>query len=247
MKIVATIEARMGSSRLPGKVLMPINGVPAIKKMIDRVKESRMIDDIIIATSANKLDNEIVLWAKEHNIKVFRGSEDDVLDRVVKACASVNGDIIVELTGDSILTDPEIIDLGVETFLNNDCDIVSNCGTYLTYPMGIYVQVFRYTDLKIISDTITDPAVREHVSLYFYENTDKYKLINLVAPSAINRPDIRTQLDYIEDHKFIEQIFSNLEPEYGKIFGVYEIIRLIERKPEILNINKHCIEKDPRG
>ena len=171
MKIVATIEARMGSSRLPGKVLMPINGVPAIKKMIDRVKESRMIDDIVIATSTNKLDNKIALFAKEHNIKVFRGSEDDVLGRVVKACASVNGDIIVELTGDSILTDPEILDLGVETFLNNECDIVSNCGTYLTYPMGIYVQVFRYTDLKIISDTVTDPAVREHVSLYFYENS----------------------------------------------------------------------------
>ena len=247
MNTIAIIEARMGSSRLPGKVLLPINkGKPALEVMVDRIKLSNFVDDIVVATSENKLDDELYDYLKKKNINVFRGSEDDVLGRVVGAAELMNADIIVELTGDCILSDPEIIDLGIETFLYNDCDIVSNCGTHLTYPMGIYVQVFKYSDLKNISDTIFDSAVREHVSLYYYENTDKYRLINLVASTKHKGPDIRTQLDYPEDLEFLNQVFQELEPDHGIKFGLDDIMKLLHNKPELLDINKHCIEKSAR-
>ena len=246
MRTIAIIEARMGSSRLPGKVLAPINGKPALQIMIDRIKLSEYLDGLVVATSTNQLDDELFDWLKKKDIKVFRGSEDDVLERVIGAAEFMNADVIVELTGDSILSDPEIIDLGIETFFQNDCDIVSNCGTHLTYPMGIYVQVFRYTDLKYIADTVSDLAVREHVSLFFYENTDKYKLINLIAPKKYKGPEIRTQLDYPEDLKFLNQILKELEPHYGLKFGLTEIMNLLKVKPELLDINKHCVERSAR-
>lgn len=246
MSTIAIIEARMGSSRLPGKVLASINGRPALEIMIDRINLSEYLDGLVVATSNNESDDELFDWLEGKNINVFRGSEDDVLERVVGAAEFMNADVIVELTGDSILSDPEIIDLGIETFYHNDCDIVSNCGTHLTYPMGIYVQVFRYLDLKYIADTVSDPAVREHVSLFFYENTDKYKLINLVAPNKYKGPKIRTQLDYPEDLEFLNQLLKELEPHYGIKFGLYEIMKLLKLKPELLDINKHCIEKSAR-
>lgn len=245
-KVAAIVEARMGSTRLPGKVLADVNGVPALKRLINRLKLCEYLDDIVIATSTSTKDDELNAWAKENNFKCFRGSEDDVLQRVVDASKSVDCDLIVEITGDCILTDYEIIDQSIVTFLENDCDVVTNCGTYLSYPMGIYSQVFRSKDLEWVSSNITDLAVREHVSLYFYENTDKYNIFNMIAPKSLRHPDWRLQLDYEEDLKLLVKIYEYLEPKYGDNFKLENICELLESCPELLNINKDCIEKLPR-
>lgn len=244
-KVVATIEARMESSRLPGKMLMPVNGVPALVRLIRRLKRCLRVDELVLATATNPSCDVLEAVAQEEKIPCFRGSEDDVLQRVVDAQRSADSDIIVEINGDCILIDPDIVDVGVLTFLENDCDIVSNCRKP-GYPMGFGVQVFRFADLEAVARDIHDPPVREHVSLYFYENPDKYRCIHLFPPISQYAPHKRFQLDYQEDLNFINAIYERLEPRYGDSFGLPEIMQLLQSEPELYKLNEHCLEKSAR-
>ena len=246
LSVAAIIEARMGSSRLPGKVLADINGLPAIQRLVNRLSFSQELDNIVLATSTSPKDDALESWANKNGISCFRGSEENVLQRVVDASNYVNCDIIVEITGDCILSDHEIIDQSIITFFENSCDVVTNCGTYLSYPMGIYTQVFRKKDLEWVSKNINDKAVQEHVSLYFYENPEKYKILNLVAPKSYSYPEWRLQLDYPEDLKLLNEIYKHLEKDYGESFLLKEICNLINKNKYLLEINSHCIEKTPR-
>jgi len=241
-KVVASIEARMGSTRLPGKVLMEIEGQPALQRLITRLKKCRCLDGIVLATSTASADDELANWAKSLGLSCYRGSEDDVLQRVVYAHQMMNSDVIVEVTGDCPLLDSEIIDLGIETFLANDCDVVTNA-RYPSYPQGADVQVFRADALAYVASNIDDPAVREHVSLYFYENPSLYRIIHLIAPLAQRAPNIRLQLDYAEDLAFIREVYRQLEFKYGACFGLTEILTLLRKSPEIALINADCKEK----
>lgn len=242
-RVVASIEARMGSSRLPGKVLKDIHGQPALWRLVDRLRQCRSLDDVVVATSIAPGDDVLAAWCMEHSIPCYRGSEDDVLSRVVEAQKFMGSDLVVEITGDCPLTDPEIIDLGVETFLAHDVDVVSNCGRVHTWPMGQYVQVFPLALLKEVESTIDDSAVHEHVSLYFYEHPERYRLLELIAPRRWEAPEWRLQLDYPEDLEFQNQVYQLLEPEYGAHFGIEPVIGLLRRRPELLEINIHCEEK----
>ncbi len=245
-KVVAIIEARMGSSRLPGKVLAKIYGKPALERLITRLKFCDALDEIIVATSTSPKDDVLVEWLKKNNINFFRGSEDDVLQRVVDAGKSIEAEIIVEINGDCILTDFELVDQAIHSFKVNNCDVISNCGNHLTYPMGAYVQVFRAKDICWVAENIFDQAVREHVSLYFYENEDKYNVINLIAPKKLKHPEWRLQLDYQEDLVFLNALYEKLEPIYGDKFTLYEVNDLLTREASLLDINKHCVEKNAR-
>lgn len=244
-KIVASIEARMGSSRLPGKVLADVNGQPALSRLLNRLRRSEKIDEIVLATSVAPADDLLEQWAKTENVAVYRGSEEDVLQRVVDAHRQMNSDIIVEVTGDCTLLDPQLVDMGVETFLNNPCDVVCNVKD-LSFPMGMDIQVFRFKDLEQVALTIDDPAVREHVSLYFYEHPEQYRILNLYAPKRWFGPDYRFMLDYPEDLQFINEIYRRLEPDFGDAFGLEEIMALLSRVPQLLAINIHCEEKAVR-
>lgn len=244
-RIVASIEARMNSSRLPGKVLMDIHGKPALARLVDRLRTSKTLTDIILATSENPSDDVLADWGRGYGLAVFRGSEEDVLDRVVQAQTAMQSDIVVEVTGDCPMLDPEIIDLGVESFLVNPCDIVTNARIE-SYPMGIDVQVYRRSDLETVAAQIDDPAVREHVTLYFYENPDRYRCIHLLAPPSLRWPGLRCQLDYPEDLAFIRAVYGELMPVQGPNFGLSAIIELLRQKPFLAEINRHCIEKTAR-
>jgi len=245
LKVVASVEARMGSSRLPGKVLEKIGEKSALQRLFQRLQACRLLDGYILATTTSKNDDILESYAKENKIPCFRGSEHDVLNRVVMAHRAMNSDLIVEVTGDCPLLDPEIIDLGIQTFFENDCDVVTNCRTQ-SYPQGIDVQVFRRKDLEYVESTIFDPSVREHVSLYFYENPEKFKIINLIAPSSLQEPETRLQLDYPEDLILICEIYKALEPLYGSCFGIKEILDLLNQKPKLREINNFCREKSLR-
>jgi spore coat polysaccharide biosynthesis protein SpsF len=244
-KVVASIEARMGSSRLPGKVLYDINGQPAIERLVNRLKLCKEIDEIIIATTDKDGDNELVEWAINNQLPVFRGSEDDVLNRVVNAQKSVKSDIVVEITGDCILLDPNIIDLGIRTYLANDFDVVTNA-RIASYAQGLDVQVYSLEIIEFVEKNIKDPAVREHVSLYFYENPNLYSVCNLIAPPQWERPKLRLQLDYQEDLMLIRELYKRLEPKWGYSFGVEKIIEELNSNPELEKINASCIEKAVR-
>lgn len=245
-KVVASIEARMGSSRLPGKVLMDICGKPALAWVVDRLRMCRTLDEVVVATSSVSGDDVLAKWCNDYGVKCFRGSEDDVLSRVVEAQRSADSDIVVEITGDCPLTDPDVVDMGVETFINNDCDYLTNCEKP-SFPQGICVQVFRLNDLENMERESDDPAVREHVSPLFYERQDLYRNINLMAPKCWHLPyDCRTQLDYPEDLTFLREVCERLVPEYGYGFGLSELVKLLRAEPSLMDINRHCEELSVR-
>jgi len=244
-RIVASIEARMTSSRLPGKVLLDIAGLPALTRLLRRLRAAQRLDAIVLATSDRPTDDPLIAWAETENLPAYRGSEEDVLARVVGAHQKMQSDLVVEVTGDSILLDPQIIDWGIAMFLANDCDVVSNV-SQLSFPMGVDVQVFRLNDLVDVAATITDPAVREHVSLYFYEHPERYRILHLLAPPCWHHPTWRFQLDYPEDAAFLRAVYQRLEPVYGDRFGLTEVLALLEREPQLLDLNRHCLEKPPR-
>lgn len=244
-RIVASIEARITSSRLPGKVLLDIAGLPALTRLLRRLRAAQRLDAIVLATSDRSTDDPLIAWAEAENLPTYRGSEDDVLARVVSAHQQMQSELVVEVTGDSILLDPQVIDWGIEMFLANDCDVVANV-SQLSFPMGVDVQVFRLTDLVNVATTITDPAVREHVSLYFYEHPERYRILHLIAPERWRHPDWRFQLDYVEDAQFINEVYQRLEPKFGDRFGLEEIVQLLEREPQLLDINRNCVEKSVR-
>jgi len=246
-RIVASIEARMGSTRLPGKVLMDIHGKPALQRLIGRLRMCRTLDDIVVATSTGAGDDILAQWCAGNGVACFRGSENDVLNRVVEAHRFMRSDLVVEITGDCPLTDPHIVDLGVETFLaHNNVDVVSNCGRILTWPMGQYVQVFPLALLADVDRDIGEAAVHEHVSLYFYEHPERYRLLDLLAPRRWQEPEWRMQLDYPEDLLFLNAVYARLEPLHGEGFGIEEVVALLRREPELLAINRHCQEKSAR-
>ncbi len=238
-RIVASIEARMGSSRLPGKALMDVGGKPALERLVHRLKGCTGLDAMVVATSTASGDDAIAAWAQSAGIPVFRGSEDDVLQRVADAHAMMQSDVIVEITGDCPLIDPGLVDLAIETFLFNACDVVSTAHSG-TYPSGTDVQVFRAADLAEVARTIDDPAVREHVSLHFYETPDRYRVIHMLAPPDYCLKGMRLDLDYPEDLELIRAIHAELEPQAGARFAIPAIVNLLRQRPDLFAINAHC-------
>jgi len=235
----------MGSSRLPGKMLADVVGRPAVLRVLDRIARAAMLDAVVVATTTRADDDPLVQVVERVGVPCFRGSEDDVLGRVVGAHRMMGTDVVVEVTGDCTLIDPEVVDLGVEMFLANDVDVVANV-VKPSFPMGVDVQVFRLDALAEIEASVRDPAVREHVSLFFYENPQRYRILNLVAAKRYRAPQLRLQLDYAEDLELIRQIYRRLEPRYGDAFGTPEILALLAAEPTLADINRHCIEKPTR-
>lgn len=249
-KVVASIEARMGSSRLPGKALVEIGGKPALQILIERISRCRFIDEIIIATTSHESDDKIAELGKKLNIYVHRGPVDDVLERVVGAVTAVNGDVIVEITGDCPLIDPLVIDFVVETFLSNypEFDYVTNIGyvgnSIREIPIGMDVRVFTYKDLKHINEITNDPEDKEHVSLYFFRGgKDQYKLLNVETPDKWKRKyNPRLTLDTTEDLEVIKKIYENLTKEKHD-FDLADILNFLDRNREILEINSSVVQK----
>jgi spore coat polysaccharide biosynthesis protein SpsF len=235
----------MQSSRLPGKVLMDIAGRSTLCRIVDRLRDCRLVDDIVVATSVGAADDAVEAWAKREGVHVHRGSENDVLARVVGAQRALQSDIVVEICGDMPLLDPQIVDLAVESFLANDCDVMTTVRVQ-SFPQGIDAEVFRLSALEEVERTVDDLAVREHVSLYFYEHPENYRIVHLLAPACWSRPEVRLQLDYPEDHEFIEAVYRRLEPTLGGTFGVGDVISLLQREPALTEINGHCEERTVR-
>jgi spore coat polysaccharide biosynthesis protein SpsF len=221
---------------------MDVAGAPALTRLLRRL---RRCDDIVLATTTNPADDVLIAWAEREGVAAYRGSEDDVLGRVVAAQTSRASDIVVEICGDAILTDPEVIDMAVATYDANDTDVVSTTARR-GFPTGIAAQVFALDLLAEVARTIDDPPVREHVSLYFYEHPERYRTIHLQPPPRWRWPDLRTQLDYPEDLAFITAVYERLEPQYGDAFGMEEIARALHAEPALLAINAHCREKAVR-
>lgn len=243
-KIIATIEARMTSSRLPGKVLMDLGGKPALEQMIKRVKRSQKIDDVVIATTTNFTDDPIVKLCEEIGCKFFRGDEHDVLKRVLDAAESFGATHIVELTGDCPLVDPAHVDKMIEFYFASHSDYVSN-RLEKGLPDGFDVQVFSVENLKKIESLTQDPVDRSHVSCFFYKNPDKFKIGSLApAESEVEFwPDLALTLDEPLDYEFLKKIFDQIGANTSAL-SAKEIIAFLRKNPELLEINKKVMRKE---
>lgn len=254
MRIVAVIEARMGSSRLPGKVLMDIGGKPALKLLCDRLRMCSRLHGIVIATSVNPADDAIEKFGKDNSIDVYRGSEDDVLGRVVGAAESAKADVIVEITGDCPLMDPEIVDYVAGYFADDypKHDYVTNIGyvgnEVREVPVGMDVRVFTYKDLKHISEITDDPEDREHVSLYFFRTgKDIYRLKNLHAREAWKRDyTVRLALDTKEDLEFIRAVHDGAGKGRSD-YKLSDILKFIDENRNLLELNAEVRQKKVTG
>ena len=245
MKIAAIIQARMSSSRLPGKVLMDLAGKPALRRMIERLRESNQLDDIIVATTINKTDDPTVELCEKLNCNYFRGSEDDVLDRVLKTAQNFNVDVIVETTGDCPLIDYNHINHLVKLFKDNEYDHVSNI-IDRTFPRGYDIRVFSTESLERTNKEVDNDIDRQHVSTWQYLNPkgkQNYKCLNWSAPIGQNRSDIEVTLDTPEDYKLINILFA-MGQDYKLDLTCQDVINLIDTYPSIYQQVKKIERKD---
>ncbi len=244
-KIVATIEARITSTRLPGKVVLPLMGEPVLSRLIDRLQRSQYIDEIVLATTTNTPDDALVELAKQKGVKYWRGSEDNVLERVLQAAQSVEADLIVEITGDCPLIDWRHTDHLIDLFSTGKYDYVAN-NVERTFPRGLDVQVFPVAILEEVNRLTQDPVDQENVSIYIYTHPEKYRIANWAAEGHMRRPDIRITLDTKEDYMLINTIFEKLFPS-NPDFSAEDVVYLFEQDPTLLDINKEVKQKNPYG
>ncbi len=235
MKFVATIEARMTSSRLPGKVLAPLGGKPALEVMVERVRLVPSIDQIVVATTSNNTDDPIEALTGRLGVGCWRGSEDDVLQRVLDAATAFEADVIVELTGDCPLIDPGIVEQVIDTYRRAGVDYVSNVLTR-SFPMGMETQVFARSILEDVARRTQDKDDHEHVSLFIYRNPQLYSLQNVAAAAALAKPELRLTLDTKEDLAVIRAVYEALSPG-SPAFSLAEILAFLDANPAIATIN----------
>jgi spore coat polysaccharide biosynthesis protein SpsF len=239
MNINISIEARMTSSRLPGKVLKKINDIPTLELMIKRIKNTKKVNQIIVATTINKSDDSIVEWCEENNISYFRGSEENVYERVLSAHKHYKTDIVIELTGDCPLLSCDIIEECLDFYLLNEYDYVSNC-LEMSYPIGTAVQVYSLNTLESISNNRElDYQDKEHVTPYLYLS-NKYKTYNIKASKKHYMPELSITLDTIEDFNLLEKICKNFDNIF---FSLEDTISFIKKNPQLLDINKSIKRK----
>lgn len=239
MNIVAIIQARMGSSRLPGKILLKLKGKSVLYHVIERVKASRDINRIIVATTEKYEDDVIIDESLKYDVDTYRGSEYDVLSRYYQSALNFSADIIVRITSDCPLIDTEIISKAIRAYIEQDCDYVSNT-IERTYPRGLDVEVFSFKSLSRAYKNAMHPEEREHVTPYIYKNPSLFKIASF--QNEIDYSDYRWTLDTPEDWMLIEQIYEKLYME-GEIFNWTSVLKLVEGHPELSLINAHIEQK----
>lgn len=241
MHIGAIIQARMGSTRLYGKVLKEIKGKSVLRHVIERVQQSKLVDEIVVATTVHERDNAIENEALECGVKVFRGSEDNVLSRYYYAAKENKIDVVIRITSDCPLIDPFIMDEIISSYLNEDYEIVTNAGSNLslrTYPRGLDTEVFSFDVLEDAFKNAKETYQREHVTPYIYENSGKV----FFYKNDVNYSKYRWTLDTEEDFTLISRIYDRLyEGEHN--FYLNEIIELFNQEPGLYQINAHVEQK----
>lgn len=230
-----TVQARMGSSRLPGKVLAHAAGRPMLELMVERLKRVPSGGPVIICTTVNAADDAICALGERLDVGVWRGSEDDVLGRVLGAARAYGVDVIIETTGDCPLIDPDVVESVISSYRASNVDYASNI-LDRTYPIGMDTQVFATEVLADVARRTNDATDHEHVSLFIYNHPELFSLKNVPAAPELDWPDLRLTLDTPEDLALIRAIFECLYPD-DPAFTLWDIVRLLRARPELVNLN----------
>ena len=242
LKIIAVLQSRMGSSRLPNKALIKLNGKPAILRMVDRIKEAKTVKEIWLATGKSKINNKLEKIFSNTKIKVFRGDDDDVLSRFVEISKISKADIIIRLTGDCPLIDPKIIDETVELLINRKADYASNI-LKRKFPDGLDVEVFTKHTLLETGEFAEAGFSREHVTTYMHGlHKKKYRKGDFKKASLEYTSDfshLRWTLDEEKDHIFLDKIYKNLPANSSW----QDIVSFLIKHP-LLQLNNNIVESN---
>lgn len=245
MKIGAIIQARTSSTRLPNKVLKPLpyyGSITVLQQVIRRTKKSNLIDEIIVATTKDKEDEEIVKIAKEEDVKWFKGSKEHVLERYYLTAKENKLDIVVRITSDCPCIDWNIIDKAIGKHIKEKADYTSNT-LKRTYPHGLDVEIISFEALERAYCEAEEEFEKEHVCPYIHTtNKDKFKIELLEAPSELYAPDIRITLDTKEDYALLCAVFDYLSKN-NPFFDAYDIVNLFKEKPWLKFINEKIAQK----
>ncbi|AEE96752.1 cytidylyltransferase domain-containing protein [Mahella australiensis] len=235
-KVLCVIQARMGSERLPGKVMMDICGKPVIAHVIERLKKCKHLDGIVLATSAKEDDRILLDVAQQYDIDACAGSENDVLSRYVQASQRFHGDIIVRVTGDCPLIDPYIVDQLITEFKQCNCDYM-RLDVPDTYPRGLDAEIFTFEALKRANERAGgNGKYREHVTLIMYRQPQYFSICCKKAPPHLTRPQYRFCVDTMEDFKLVVSIFENIyKPD--SFIRAADIVNFLDKNPSLLAIN----------
>ena len=242
-KVVATIEGRMTSTRLPRKIMLLLAGKPVMAHMIERHRRSKLTDEVVVATTSSAADDPVAELCKEMDCPCFRGSESDVLGRVVGAADMHQADILVQGMADSPLVDWRLIDHCVELLETEKADCASN-EFVETFPVGFDVRAYNFATLKEAEQLDVDPAYREHAGYSIRSQPEKFKLVNWEAEGAMRWPELRLTLDTLEDYKLISAIYDEL---YSKNpdFSAEEVVDFLAEHPELVALNADIEQKTP--
>ncbi len=231
--ILGILQARVSSTRLPGKVVRNILGEPMIVRQLERVTRARTMDSLVVATSVDETDDIIGDLCLKRGIPCFRGSLDDVLDRFYRAAEPFKPDHVVRLTGDCPLADPELIDRVVEFHIRGGFDYTGNT-VDPTFPDGLDVEVFRFSCLKQAWKEAALPSQREHVTLFMYSNPERFKIGSYKGSADLSR--LRWTVDEPRDLEFVTRVYEELYLG-NPCFTTGDILALLERNMDLAGIN----------
>jgi len=234
--ILAILQARTSSTRLPGKVLKPILGYPMLSLQIERIQRSKRIDKLTVATSSDLSDSDIENLCIKIQIPCFTGSLDDVLDRFYQTAMQYKPEHVVRLTGDCPLVDPEIIDKVINFYFEGGFDYATNSMAPYTFPDGLDVEVFSFTVLEKAWHEARLPSHREHVTSFVCQHPEMFKVGYFKHEVELSH--LRWTVDEPEDFEFVSQIYKELYPQ-NPTFITEDILGLTNRKPSLLEINSH--------
>lgn len=233
MKVIGIIQARMGSTRLPGKMLLPIQGKPIIEHVVERARLAHTLSDLWLATTSSPADDVLAEWATLHGIRCYRGSEKDVLDRYYQTARVAQAEAIVRITGDCPLHDWEVIDQVVSVFQHGAFDYVCNAMPP-TFPDGLDVEVFSFRSLERAWQSAKLTSEREHVTPYIWKHPERFKIQNVLRSPDLS--SLRLTLDTKEDYSLITLVFEELarSQRYGHLA---EVVTILDEHPDWLDIN----------
>jgi spore coat polysaccharide biosynthesis protein SpsF (cytidylyltransferase family) len=233
-RVVAVLQARMSSTRLPGKVLKPILGLPMLARQLERLRRCAALDELVVATSDRPDDDPVADLCAVEGVACFRGSLNDVLDRFYQCAKAHGADHVVRLTGDCPLSDPRMVDELVRFYLERDLDYAANCRPP-TLPDGLDAEVFTFAALEAAWREADEPFAREHVVPFIIRRPERFRMGNWAWPEDLS--GLRWTVDEPEDLAFVTLVYEALYPDKPD-FGFQDVLDLLQRRPELADLNR---------
>lgn len=238
-RVILIIQARMGATRLPGKVLKAVMGKPLLSYLVERLKRVKKVDQLVLATTTNPSDDVLMEFCVKEHLPFFRGSEENVLDRFLQTARIYKGEVIVRITADCPLIDPAIVDEAIDFFLNHPYDYVSDVLTR-TYPRGMDVEVFSISSFEKVAKEAQREDEKEHVTPYYLRHPEQFKLGQVTSKE--NNSHLRLTVDTPEDFTLIKTLLEELYPKNRK-FTLEDILKTLKAHPEWVQINAHVKQR----